>query len=779
MRACFGFLHPNARGRTARSLAATVPAAVLSGWRMAVDLEAVAGRAAPGEPGALIAMNGAASVLSVTALALSVAARQRPDDEPAAEGRDDYYVRRGLFTKGSGKTSAAEILVQLVRTTLPRGPRHKALAAGALASMLLVRFINLAVPWAFSRLVDRLAGAPAAPAATDAARFEWILVPTLAVYLAVCFAQGGAGGSDFGLLSNLRKLCMIPIKNATYRRNAHAMFAKLVGLDLTWHLGRQTGKVVETVNRGLDATQFLIGNVLMYMAPAMLDIALACAYLASQMEPWVGAILALTMACYLPLTVVVTEKSTKYRRRQNRLANERSARMTDTLLNYENVKLFTTEAYEEDAYMEVVDEFLSDSARMDRTYALLNLLQGSVVFSGTAAGLLLVAWGVARGTQTVGDAVLFFSLMGQVVSPLTWLGGTYRYALRCLTDAESMIELLGTLPSLEDAPGAADLAVTDGELEFEGVTFYYEARRDAPKSEGRPRGTRHLAAGGGAGAGEVASARTPLLAGPGGDGGGEPPPAAPGPETRLLALDGVSFRVGGGKKLALVGATGSGKSTILRLIFRFYDPHSGAIRLDGQDLREVTQLSLRRAVGVVPQDMVLFNDTIRHNIMYGRLDATGEEVEAAADAACIGDHIRGRFPEGFETVVGERGLRLSGGEKQRVAFARALLKRPRVLVLDEATSALDSITERSIQRRLAELPHRVTQVVVAHRLSTIVDADLVVVLSHGRVVETGTHAGLVRQGGMYAKMWNHQAQHGSQGDFDRMVRDIEGGGESP
>ncbi|GFR40137.1 hypothetical protein Agub_g693, partial [Astrephomene gubernaculifera] len=534
--------------------------------------------------------------------------------------------------------------------------------------------------------------------------------PWVALYLGAVFFQGGAGGGIVGFINNVRSYLWIPVSQDAYRRISIRVFDHVMSLDLSFHLRRKTGEVTKVVDRGTSAMQNILSTILFNVLPQIFDVLAAATYLAQALEPTIAIIVFFTVGSYIPLTIAITEWRAKLRREMNSTDQIKSARATDALLNYETVKYFTNEKHESQCYAASIAAYQSAEFRSLSSINLLNVVQSGIMFAGIASGLLVCAGGVASHVLTVGDAVLFLSLMAQLYGPLNFFGSYYRTIQQYMIDMENLLELLGRRGGVQDAPTARELVVAKGELVFDDVCFQYDAGQ--------------------------------------------------------VVLRHVSFRGAGGRTLALVGATGSGKSTITRLIFRFYDVGSGAVRIDGQDVREVTQHSLRRAVGMVPQDTVLFNDTILHNIRYGNLAATDEEVHEAAKLACIHDTIVNRFPKGYDTVVGERGLRLSGGEKQRVAFARALLKNPAMLVLDEATSALDTLTEKRIQTALADLRASRTTVIVAHRLSTIADADLIVVLSGGQVVQQGSHAALLAEGGLYEQMWARQAAAAEQGEPD-------------
>ncbi|KAG2448115.1 hypothetical protein HYH02_006700 [Chlamydomonas schloesseri] len=651
-------------------------------------------------------------------------------------------------------------------------PTELHLQLRAIACLLLLvamRFINLAVPILYKRVVDTLAAAsakhPAAaagepprglgldlglarlvtawlrgggdPADPSAVHFGALVWPWVILYLAAVFFQGGAGGGIVGFINNMRSYLWIPVSQDAYRRISLRVFDHVMDLDLTFHLRKKTGEVTKVVDRGTNAMQNILSTILFNVLPQIFDVLAAATYLAQALEPTIAIIVFIAVGSYIPLTIIITEWRGKLRREMNATDQVKSARATDALLNYETVKYFTNERYESVEYAKAIDAYQDAEFRSMSSINVLNVTQSAIMFCGIASGLLVCAAGVADHSLTVGDAVLFLSLMAQLYGPLNFFGSYYRTIQQYMIDMENLLELLGREPVVADTTTARDLVVATGELAFDDVSFQYEAGQ--------------------------------------------------------TVLRNVSFRVPGGQTIAFVGATGSGKSTITRLIFRFYDVSSGAVRVDGQDVRNVSQVSLRRAIGMVPQDTVLFNDTIMHNIRYGNLAATDEQVQEAARLACIHDTIVNRFPKGYNTVVGERGLRLSGGEKQRVAFARALLKNPAMLVLDEATSALDTITEKKIQGALAELRSNRTTVIVAHRLSTIADADIIVVMATGQVVEQGSHTELLARGGLYAEMWNRQAQtaqgegldpasdgtsskSGSALDLKKLGDDKEGGG---
>ncbi|KAK9823014.1 hypothetical protein WJX81_007044 [Elliptochloris bilobata] len=631
-------------------------------------------------------------------------------------------LKQALLSGGSGAVPAQSLstdsrrkrtrpwwalLVTAVAYVWPTTPLQQLRAALCVVLLGAMRLINLAVPILYRDVVNTFSET-SERARTDGDRpaehftLYQVFFPYVALYLGAAFLQGGAGTGSIGLLNNLRNWLWIPISQSAYRTIALDLFLHVLDLDLKFHLMRKTGEVTRIMDRGTASIQNILSTVLFSIVPQLFDIVAACIFIAAALEGWIAVIVFITLGSYILLTVYLTEWRTKYRRDLNKYDNAKGARVTDALLNYETVKYFNNETLERDNFAKAIDDYQRVEYKLTTSLNYLNILQSVIIFSGLVAGLTVCSKGVAEGRLTVGDAVLFITLMQQLYAPLNYFGSYYRTIQQQLIDVENTFDLLAAHASIQDRPGAAELMPEECSLEFDSVVYSYAA--------------------------------------------GSP------------VLKGVSFACPGGQTLALVGATGSGKSTALRLIFRFYDPLSGAVRIDGQDVRDVTQASLRSAMAVVPQDTVLFNDTIMYNIRYGRPSASDEEVYDAARAASLHDSIISRFPQQYDTVVGERGLRLSGGEKQRVACARAILKNPRVLLLDEATSALDTLTEQRIQGALKAMRADRTTIIVAHRLSTITDADVIIVLKEGEVWERGTHAELVAQRGLYAEMWARQAE---------------------
>ena len=501
-------------------------------------------------------------------------------------------------------------------------------------------------------------------------------------------------------LQQARDAFFAAVGQRALRQLALETFNHIHALSLRYHITRKTGGLSRIIERGVKGVEFLLRFLLFSVGPLILELSMIAIVLAVVFDVWYLAVVVVTIAVYIWFTFKVTEWRVRIRKEMNDQDTDANQKAIDSLLNFETVKYFGAETREAERYDGAMAAYERAALKTSYSLAFLNFGQSLLITAGLVIVMVMAAVGVASGDLTVGDFVMVNAYMIQITMPLNFLGTVYREIRQSLIDMGEMFDLLEQPREISDKPGADVLKVNGGQIEFDDVHFGYEAAR-------------------------------PIL-------------------------KGVSLTVDAGSRVAIVGPSGSGKSTIGRLLFRFYDVNGGALRIDGQDVRDVTQVSLHDAIGVVPQDTVLFNETIRYNIAYGRADASVVEIEAAAKAAKIHDFIAA-LPEGYETVVGERGLKLSGGEKQRVGIARTLLKNPPILLLDEATSALDTETERDIQAELSAMGEGRTVLVIAHRLSTIVDADRSVVRDAGEIVERGTHDELLAQGGRYASLWARQA----------------------
>lgn len=524
----------------------------------------------------------------------------------------------------------------------------------------------------------------------DSARAQVVAVP-----LALLIAYGLLRLGNI-LFTEIRDAIFGRVTERAMRRVGLQVFEHLHALDLNFHLSRQTGALARDIERGTNGISFLMRATLFNIAPTVFEIGLVLMILSANYSLWFPTIVLFAVAVYVLFSVLVTEWRTNFVRQMNVADNETNTHAVDSLLNFETVKYFANEAYEATEY----DKHLAGWERARRrnrlSLATLNSGQALVVTAAMTVLMILAATFVVAGSMTLGDLVLINAYMMQLFIPLNFLGFVYREMKRALADIEHMFELLHKEPGIQDAPGAQPLRVDGGAVRFDRVSFGYKANREI--------------------------------------------------------LHQVSFAIPAGQKVAVVGPSGAGKSTLAKLLFRFYDVDNGRIVIDGQDIRQVTQNSLRQAIGVVPQDTVLFNNTIQYNIAYGRPGATELDIREAARMAHLDGFIE-QLPEGYDTVVGERGLKVSGGEKQRIAIARMLLKNPRILIFDEATSSLDSNAEKAILEALREVATNHTTLVIAHRLATVVDADNIIVLRHGRMLEGGTHDELVAAGGVYAQLW--------------------------
>ena len=520
----------------------------------------------------------------------------------------------------------------------------------------------------------------------------------LVVPVALLLAYGGLRLST-SLFTELRELVFAKATQGAARSIALQTFEHLHALSLRFHLERQTGGMTRDIERGVRGIESLISYSLYSIVPTLIEVALVLSILAVKFDVWFAWITIAALAFYIVFTVKVTEWRTQWRRQANEFDSAAHTRAVDSLLNYETVKYFNNEAFEARRYDESLERLRRARLKAQTTLSMLNTGQQLIIAVGLVAMLWRATQGVVDGRMTLGDLVMVNAFMIQLYVPLNFLGVIYREIKQSLTDLDKMFTLMEREREVADAPGAQPLLPGAApELRFEDVHFAYDAK------------------------------------------GGR------------TILQGVSFVVPAGKTVAVVGPSGSGKSTLARLLYRFYDVQQGRITIGGQDIRAVTQASVRQAIGIVPQDTVLFNDTVAYNIAYGRPGSTQAEIEEAARAARIHDFIAAS-PAGYQTVVGERGLKLSGGEKQRVAIARTLLKNPPILIFDEATSALDSANERAIQAELSSVARNKTSLVIAHRLSTVVDAHEILVMEGGRIIERGAHADLLAQQGRYARMW--------------------------
>ncbi len=503
------------------------------------------------------------------------------------------------------------------------------------------------------------------------------------------------------LFGELRDIVFVKVTQRAMRRIALSVFRHLHALSLRFHLDRQTGGVTRDIERGTRGVSTLMSFMLFSMIPILLEITLVTILLAKKFDIWFVVITLSAIVLYAGATIGITEWRTAHRRRMNEMDSRANTKAIDSLLNYETVKYFGNEEFEAGRYDKNLQSYEAAATKSETSLGMLNVAQSCVIATAVTLLMWRAADGVVAGALTLGDLVMVNALLIQLYIPLNFLGVMYREIKQALTDMEKMFRLLGENREIADSPGAKALAVNGAAIRFENVDFGYDPKRQ-------------------------------------------------------ILFD-VSFDVPAGHTVAVVGSSGAGKSTLSRLLFRFYDIQKGRITIDGQDIRDVTQDSVRASLGIVPQDTVLFNDTIRYNIAYGRPGATNAEIEDAARRAHVLEFIQ-RLPDKWEAMVGERGLKLSGGEKQRVAIARTLLKNPAILIFDEATSALDSKTEKAIQAELREIAQDRTTLVIAHRLSTVIDADQILVLGHGRIIERGNFRALIEMNGKFAEMWRLQQQ---------------------
>jgi ABC-type transport system involved in Fe-S cluster assembly fused permease/ATPase subunit len=590
--------------------------------------------------------------------------------------------------KAQAKPVRSSTLRKLWPYIWPSGRRDLTLRIFASVALLLAaKIVTIAVPYSFKWATDAMSDPARAPLST-----------LIAGPLAFTLLYGGLR-ILMALLSQARDAIFADVAMHAVRRLARDVFSHLHLLSLRFHLERKTGGLTRILERGRNSIETIVRTTMLTAIPTIVEFALILAVFLYQFDWRYAAVVSLMILAYMGYTAAATNWRIAIRRTMNESDTDANTKAIDSLLNFETVKYFNAEEHEKQRYDKSIARYERMSIKTFTSLAWLNAGQAVIFTLGLTASMAMSIEGIKSGAHTVGDFVLINAMMIQLYQPLNFMGVVYREIRQSAIDIEMMFAILGQHPEVEDRPGAKPLAVTNGRLSFEHVSFNYDPRR--------------------------------------------------------AILKDVSFDVPAGKTVAIVGPSGAGKSTLSRLIFRFYEPSAGRIAIDGQDISMVTQTSLRAAIGVVPQDTVLFNDTIAYNIRYGRFEASDAEVREAARMARI-DHFVEHIPDGYEAQVGERGLKLSGGEKQRVAIARTILKAPPILVLDEATSALDSFTEGEIKDALDFVAKDRTTLVIAHRLSTIVNADEIIVLDKGRIVERGAHASLLARNGIYAALWRRQ-----------------------
>lgn len=565
----------------------------------------------------------------------------------------------------------------------------------AFVLLLAAKLVTILMPFTFKWATDALV---AVSEGKVPATSVWFAVFSAPLALVVLY---GLIRISTALLTQLRDGLFAKVALHAVRRLAQLTFDHMHALSLRFHLERKTGGLTRVLERGRNGIEELVRLVVLQLAPTILELGLVIAVMLIAFDWRYAAIVLATMVLFMAFTYRATEWRIKIRKEMNESDTDATAKAVDSLLNFETVKYFGAERRESERYDRSIAKYEKAGVQTYTSLAVLNAGQATIFTLGLTTMMALCVFDIQAGRRTVGDFVMINAMLIQLYIPLNFMGMLYREIKQAIIDIEQMFGILHRNPEIKDSPNAKPLDVREGTLRFEDVRFSYDPEREI--------------------------------------------------------LKGVSFEVPAGHTVAIVGPSGAGKSTISRLIYRFYDAAGGRITIDGQDIRNVKQASLRAAIGMVPQDTVLFNDTIRYNIRYGRWEATDAEIEAAAELAQIDDFIK-VLPQGYETEVGERGLKLSGGEKQRVAIARTILKGPPILLLDEATSALDSYTEKEIQDALERVAKGRTTLVIAHRLSTVINADEIIVIEAGQVVERGTHSQLLAKGGLYAGMWNRQRE---------------------
>ncbi len=599
----------------------------------------------------------------------------------------------------TGKTGATHI--ETLRGIMPYvwpadRPDLKVRVVLALVALVASKVVTVAVPFSFKEAVDMLTGGGESGAGGSSVTAAAVV----AVPVFMIFAYG-VGRVMMIVLAQIRDGLFAKVGQRAVRELANRTFRHLHQLSLRFHLERRTGGLSRVIERGTKGIEIILRYSLFNTFPTILELMFVCVILFVEFDIRYAAVTGITVSLYIWFTYNATEWRIGIRRRMNDADTDANTKAVDSLLNFETVKYFGNEMHESRRFDKSMEAYEKAATKTMTSLAVLNSGQAAIFSVGMFICMVMAGYGVADGTLTVGDFVMVNAFLIQLYMPLNFLGTVYRDIKQGLIDIETMFDLLEVEPEIRDRDDARELVIATGDVVFEDVSFSYDPQRPILKN--------------------------------------------------------VSFTVPAGKTIAIVGPSGAGKSTISRMLFRFYEVTGGRVLIDGQDIAHVTQQSLRHAIGMVPQDTVLFNDTIRYNIRYGRPDASDEEVEEAAKLAQIHEFI-GTLPEGYNATVGERGLKLSGGEKQRVAIARTILKGPPILLLDEATSALDSYTEQEIQEALKKVSESRTTLVIAHRLSTVVDADEIIVLESGHIAERGTHGGLLAQDGLYAGMWNRQRE---------------------
>jgi len=605
-----------------------------------------------------------------------------------------------------------EIVRQLLRYVWPKNDfGTKARVVLALSLLLAGKLLNVQVPFFFKAVVDRVNDVFSEPLDLTSPASVWVVAG--ASILGYGLARIGAAA-----FSELRNAVFANVAQRSIRTIARSVFDHLLTMDLNWHLSRQTGGLTRAIDRGTKGVSFLLSSIVFHIVPTALEISLVCGILSYKCGPSFAGMAALTMISYAWFTVRTTSWRTQFRRQANAADQRGATASLDTLLNFESVKYFNNEQYEVKKYDVALKDYESASVRVATSLAALNSGQNAIFSTSLTIMMLMTVQGIANGTMTLGDLVMVNQLVFQLSVPLNFLGSVYRELRQSLIDMETMFNLQKQQTNVKELPDAAALPPVRGEIRFENVTFGYHPDRPILKN--------------------------------------------------------CSFTIPAGTKTALVGPSGCGKSTIFRLLFRFYEPQSGKIYIDGHDISQYTLESLRKAIGIVPQDTTLFNASIWDNVKYGRLSATDEEIWRASNLARV-DAIVEKLPNGFQTLVGERGLMISGGEKQRLAIARMLLKNPNIMFFDEATSALDSHTETNLMRNVNSVLDTMnrTSVFIAHRLRTIEDADLIIVLDRGHMVEEGTHESLLASPGLYHNLWMAQIERIHQDEQDSEEQQIQ------